>query len=117
MSFNAPLAAILNVGFVVAIKIVAKEGEAVGVAEILKQLVGPSMAEPGMKFFMPYRSPTDPSSFFIDELCESEAAWDAHNNSVHFKTAIVDLVPKCAIREPGCSIWPQTICAISSIRT
>jgi quinol monooxygenase YgiN len=99
VSYNDPMAANLNLGFVVAIKIVAKDGEADGVAAILKQLVGPSMAEPGMKFFMPYRSPTDPSSFFIYGLYESEAAWDAHNNSVHFKTAIVALVPKCASRE------------------
>jgi quinol monooxygenase YgiN len=99
VSYTDPAAANLNVGFVVAIKIVAKNGEADGVAAILKQLVGPSMAEPGMKFFMPYRSSTDPSSFFIYELYESEAAWDAHNNSAHFKAAIVDLVPKCASRE------------------
>jgi quinol monooxygenase YgiN len=85
VSYSDPTAANLNVGFVVAIKIIAKEGEAEGVAAILKQLVGPSMAEPGMKFFMPYRSPTDPSSFFLYELCENEAAWEAHNNSAHFK--------------------------------
>jgi quinol monooxygenase YgiN len=89
----------LNVGFVVAIRIVAKAGEADSVATILKQLVAPSMAEPGMKVFMPYRSPTDPSSFFVYELYENEAAWDAHNNTAHFKAAIVDLVPKCASRE------------------
>lgn len=99
MSYIDPTAANLNVGFVVAIKIVAKDGEADGVAAILKQLVAPSMAEPGMKFFMPYRSPTDPSSFFVYELYENEAAWDAHNNSAHFKAAIVDLLPKCASRE------------------
>ncbi|MGL4438999.1 MAG: putative quinol monooxygenase [Bosea sp. (in: a-proteobacteria)] len=99
MSYTDPSAANLNVGFVVAIKIVAKDGKADGVAAILKQLVAPSMAEPGMKYFMPYRSPADPSSFFVYELYENEAAWDAHNNSAHFRAAIVDLLPKCASRE------------------
>jgi quinol monooxygenase YgiN len=99
VSYTDPSAANLNARFVVAIKIVAKEGEADSVAAILKQLVAPSMAEPGMKYFMPYRSPTDPSSFFVYELYENEAAWDAHNNSAHFKAAIVDLLPKCASRE------------------
>ncbi len=99
MTYTDPEAANLNAGFVVAIRLVAKEGEADGVAAVLKQLVGPSMAEPGIKFFMPYRSPTDPSSFFLYELYENEAAWEAHNNSAHFKAAIVDLVPKCASRE------------------
>jgi quinol monooxygenase YgiN len=89
VSYTDLSAANLNAGFVVAIKIVAKEGEADGVASILKQLVAPSMAEPGMKYFMPYRSPADPSSFFVYELYENEAAWNAHNNAAHFKAAIV----------------------------
>ena len=99
MTYTDPAAANLNTGFVVAIRIVAKEGQADAVAEILKQLVAPSMAEEGMKFFMPYRSPTDPASFFVYELYTDQAAWDAHNNSVHFKSAIVELLPRCASRE------------------
>ena len=99
MTYSDPAAANLNKGFVVAIRIVAKDGEADAVAEILEKLVVPSMAEAGMKFFMPYRSPTDPSSFFVYELYANEPAWEAHNNSAHFKSAIVDLLPRCASRE------------------
>jgi quinol monooxygenase YgiN len=99
VSYIDPAAANLNVGFVVAVRIVAKDSEADGIAAILKQLVAPSMAESGMKFFMPYSAPKDPSAFFVYELYENEAAWDAHNNSAHFKAAIVDLLPKCASRE------------------
>ena len=55
----------LNEGFVVAITIEAKQGEADKVASLLSRLVAPSMAEPGMKIFMPYRSPTDPCLFFV----------------------------------------------------
>ncbi|WP_237072564.1 antibiotic biosynthesis monooxygenase [Pseudaestuariivita rosea] len=36
------------------VRITAKEGEADAIAKILETLVEPSMAEPGMKFFMPY---------------------------------------------------------------
>jgi hypothetical protein len=39
MSYSDPAAANLNKGFVVAIRIVAKDGEADAVADILKQLV------------------------------------------------------------------------------
>jgi quinol monooxygenase YgiN len=94
-----PTANTLNSGFAVAVRIVAKEGEADAVAQILKELVAPSMAEPGMKFFVPYRSPTDPASFFVYELYIDESGWEAHNNSAHFKSAIVELLPRCASRE------------------
>jgi quinol monooxygenase YgiN len=99
MTYSDPVAANLNKGFVVAIRIVAKDGEADAVANILEKLVVPFMAEEGMKFFMPYRSPTDPSSFFVYELYANETAWEAHNNSSHFKSAIADLLQRCASRE------------------
>ncbi|MFH1804126.1 MAG: putative quinol monooxygenase [Pseudomonadota bacterium] len=94
-----PDAANLNIGFVVVIKIVAKDGEADAVAHILEQLIEPTMAEQGVKFFIPYRSPTDPKAFFIYELYVNEAGWDAHNNSAHFQSAIKELVPKVTTRE------------------
>lgn len=97
--YTKPAAADLNEGFVVAINIVAKDGEADAVAEILKQLVAPTMAEEGVKFFMPYRSPTHPSAFFIYELYVDEAGWEAHNSSSHFLSAIDQLLPHVAHRE------------------
>lgn len=96
---NNPAAENLNKGFAVMVRITAKEGEADAVAEILQNLAGPSNAEPGMKFFMPYRSPDDPSQFFVYELYEDASGWDAHNASPHFLTAVDDLVVKAAHRE------------------
>jgi quinol monooxygenase YgiN len=58
----------LNEGFVVAIHIEAKQGEAETVARLLADLVAPTMAEPGVKLFLPYRSPTSPALFLIFEL-------------------------------------------------
>lgn len=92
-------AANLNEGFVVAVRIVAKDGEAEAVADILESLVGPSMAEPGMKFFMPYRSAENPAEFLVYELYENKAGWDAHNTSPHFLGAVDGLVSKAASRE------------------
>lgn len=89
----------LNDGFVVAINIEAKGGEADRVAEILQGLVAPTMAETGVKLFLPYRSPTEPASFFIFELYEDEAAWGTHQETEHFKDAIKELVPRVARRE------------------
>ncbi len=82
----------LNEGFVVAINIVAKEGKGDAVAEILQGLIEPTMAEEGVKFFAPYRSPTDPLSFFIYELYVDEAGWEAHNKAPHFLRVVDELI-------------------------
>ena len=89
----------LNDGFVVAITIEAKDGEAESVASLLQGLVAPTMAEPGVKVFLPYRSPTNPDLFFIYELYVNEDAWTAHQETEHFKEAIKELVPRAAKRE------------------
>ena len=89
----------LNDGFVVAINIEAKPGEAETVAKLLADLVAPTMAEPGVKLFLPYRSPTSPASFFIFELYVDAAGWDAHQETKHFKGCIRELLPRVAQRE------------------
>jgi hypothetical protein len=58
----------------------------------------PTMAEPGVKLFLPYRSPTKPSLFFIFELYTNEAGWKAHEATDHFKVAIEGLLPRLARR-------------------
>jgi quinol monooxygenase YgiN len=93
--------AALNDGFVVAIRLDAKEGEGDAVAAIARTLTPPSMAEPGvkLKLFLPYRSATNPLSFFIFELYVNEAAWAAHQETDHFKAAITELLPRLTRRE------------------
>lgn len=81
------------------VRIVAKEGEADAVAEILESLVKPSMAEVGMKFFMPYRSPNNPAEFLVYELYENAAAWEEHNASAHLLNVVDELVSKASFRE------------------
>ena len=99
MSPKAFTPAELNQGFVVAIQIVAKPGEEDVVADGLQALVQPTMAEPGVKLFLPYRSPTDPATFFIFELYHNEAGWAAHQQTAHFKSFAENLVPRIAKRE------------------
>jgi quinol monooxygenase YgiN len=89
----------LNDGFVVAIMIEAKEGQGDAVGAILGGLVAPTLAEPGVKLFIPYRSPTNPLLFFLFELYLNEAGWHAHQETAHFKAAIGDLVARAARRE------------------
>ena len=89
----------LNDGFVVAIEIVAKAGEEDTIAGALQELVAPTMAEPGVKLFLPYRSPTDPASFFIFELYQNEAGWAAHQRTDHFKAFAETMLPRIAKRQ------------------
>src|ERR1700741_835619 len=84
----------LNAGFVVAIEIASKPGEEEAVAKGLTALIEPTMAEPGVKLFLPYRSPTDRNEFFIFELYRDEAAWAEHQATEHFKRLIPDLLPR-----------------------
>lgn len=88
----------LNAGFAVAIHIEAKEGEGDAVAKILEDLVAPTMNEEKVKFFIPYRSPENPLSFFVYELYDDKDGWDAHNKATHFLAVVDKLVSLCAKR-------------------
>jgi len=89
----------LNDGFVVAIMLEAKEGQADALAEILRVMTPPTMAEPGVQLFLPYRSPANPLLFFVFELYVDAAAWGAHEATDHFKTAVAQLLPRVTRRE------------------
>jgi quinol monooxygenase YgiN len=99
MKKNSYAPADLNEGFVVAVTIEAGEGEADAVAALIAGLVAPTLAEPGVKLFIPYRSPTNPHLFFIFELYVNEDGWRAHQETAHFKAAIAELLPRAARRE------------------
>jgi quinol monooxygenase YgiN len=99
MNSQALTPAELNEGFVVAIEIVAKDGEEEAVQHTLEAMIEPTMAEPGVKLFLPYRSPTDPKAFFIFELYHDEAAWSAHQRTDHFRAFAETTLPRLAKRE------------------
>ena len=88
----------LNEGFVVAIEIVAKDGEEEAVGRALEALIKPTMAEPGIKLFLPYRSPTDPKAFFVFELYQGEEGRAAHEKTDHFKAFVDTTLPRVATR-------------------
>lgn len=89
----------LNDGFVVAIYLEAKPGEEEELAASLQALIEPTIAEPGVKIFLPYRSPSNSRAFFVYELYENEAGWAAHQETVHFKAFIDQMLPRLARRE------------------
>ena len=95
----ASVLAEMNEGFVVAITLEANDGCADKVVEIQRWLTPLSQAEPGVKLFLSYQSPTNPALFFIFELYVDEAGWTAHQETEHFNTAIPQLLPLLKRRE------------------
>ena len=91
--------AALNEGFVVANLLEANDGDIDKVVDIQRWLTPLSMAEPGVKLFLPYQSPTNPALFFVFELYVDEAGWAAHQETEHFKKAIPELLPLLKRRE------------------
>ena len=70
--------------YVVSARWRAKEGCEARIAEIVGELRGPSLAEPGCLFYQPHRSPDDPRLFFLYEQYVDEADYRAHMDSEHF---------------------------------
>jgi len=75
----------MSMGYVVTAKWTAKEGEEETVLASIRQLVGPSRAEPGCSFYQPARDPEDPRVFFLYEIYDDEDAYKAHGESEHFQ--------------------------------
>lgn len=88
--------------FVVTAKWIAREGEEEKVAAAIQKIVGPSRAEPGMRFYQPHRDPEDPRVFFFYEQYVDKAAYEAHGASEHFKQhGFGEAIPLLESRERG----------------
>jgi quinol monooxygenase YgiN len=78
----------------------AKEGESEAVADILRRMASAVTSEPGTLLFWPHRSATNDRVFFLYELFADEGAFQAHQQTAHFKSLVLDqALPKLARRE------------------
>ncbi len=78
----------------------ASEGQADKVAEILCRFLPEAQSESGVKLFLIGRATDNPAQFLFYELFRDEAAFKAHQESVHFKTCIAgQALPLLARRE------------------
>src|SRR5580700_11208386 len=78
----------------------AKEGEADKVASILDRFLPEAQREEGAKLFLISRARENPAQFLFYELFRDEAAFEAHQESAHFKTYISgEALPLLAKRE------------------
>ena len=90
----------LTEGFVVGAFWEALPGEEEAVAAILSRYVPRAREEPGVRCFVVHRSRTEDSKFFFYEVFVDESAFEAHQQTAHFKTLIAgEALPKLAKRE------------------
>ena len=71
--------------YIVAVRWVAKEGEAEEVARALRELEAPTLAEPGVIEWRAHRDPDDPGTFFVFEVYQDAAAYQTHADTAHFQ--------------------------------
>jgi quinol monooxygenase YgiN len=78
----------------------ANDGQADNVADILDRFLPEAQSEPGVKLFLIGRNKDNPAKFLFYELFRDEAAFKAHQESLHFKTYIAgQALPLLAKRE------------------
>ncbi|MDA9434556.1 putative quinol monooxygenase [Bradyrhizobium sp. CCBAU 51627] len=78
----------------------AKAEQADRVAEILRGFLPQAQSEPGVKLFLISRAKDNPAQFLFYELFRDEAAFQAHQESAHFKSHIAgQALPLLARRE------------------
>ena len=86
--------------YVVCAKWIAKEGEADNVAAAVRELAGPSKAEPGVLVYQAHRDPENANAFFFYEQYTDEGAYQAHVESEHFKQhGFGNAIPRLESRE------------------
>ena len=88
--------------FVAAVIYRALPGKGDRVLELLRELVRQSRAESGCRQYVAHRDPEDPTVFFLYEVYDDRAAYDAHRASDHVRRLGIDgIFPLLASREPA----------------
>ena len=86
--------------YAVAVTWRAREGEEENVRRILETLAPLCSEEPACRLFIVHRAPDDPRTFYLYELYDDEAGFQAHLETAHFATHVLgDAVPRLETRE------------------
>jgi quinol monooxygenase YgiN len=76
------------------------EGNAEIAADIIARFAPEARKEPGLELLMVNRHTTNPSQFLFYEVFRDTAAFEAHQETPHFKTLILkDALPLLSKRE------------------
>jgi quinol monooxygenase YgiN len=67
-----------------------RDGEADAAADIIARFLPEARKEPGLELLMINRSTANPSQFLFYEVFRDVAAFDAHQQTPHFRTMILE---------------------------
>ena len=77
-----------------------RDGEADAAADIIARFAPEARKEPGVELLMVHRQADNPSHFLFYEVFKDAAAFEAHQETPHFRTMIMEeALPKLARRE------------------
>lgn len=86
--------------YAIAVTWEAKAGEEARIAQILAELEAASNAEAGVRVFTAHRDLDAPAVFFLYELYDDKAAHQAHMQTPHFKSLVIEqALPRLVRRE------------------
>ena len=78
----------------------ARDGEAESAAGIIARFAPEARKEPGLELLMVNQSATNPAQFLFYEVFTDEAAFEAHQQTAHFRTMIMEeALPRLRTRE------------------
>jgi quinol monooxygenase YgiN len=78
----------------------ARDGEADAAADIIARFAPEARKEPGLELLAVNRCADDPSRFLFYEVFRDAAAFEAHQQTPHFRTLIVEqALPRLRQRE------------------
>lgn len=78
----------------------ARDGEADAIVDILARFAPQARQEPGTQLFQVHRSLENPSHFLFYEVFDDAEAYEAHQQTPHFKALIVgEGLPRLTKRE------------------
>jgi quinol monooxygenase YgiN len=77
-----------------------REGEAAAAVDIIARFLAEARKEPGVELLTVSQCATNPREFLFYEVFSDAAAFEAHQQTPHFKTLILeDALPRLAKRE------------------
>ena len=86
--------------YAVAATWLVKPGHEQDIAEILERMTPLSRTEPGCRHYQAHRSVEDSRTFFLYEVYDDEAAFEAHVSTPHFEQYVRNgAIPILEVRE------------------
>src|ERR1700730_19308771 len=78
----------------------AKPGKADALGQVLVDLIAPSRAEPGCKYYQPFADTENPGKFTVIEAWETQSQWHAHLQAPHVVKALAEVEAAEMLMQP-----------------